>query len=116
MVTVRQVDNPIDSTFEVGFIVDCDATALLGENVEIFFLKKCCVCLLALKISKKKRKCFCTPASFILMFMEGNYAQNFFFPKTHYLISEEKKFFTLPTGQTVVARLTAIRSSGMALV
>ena len=43
MVTVRQVDNPIDSTFEVGFIVDCDATALLGENVEIFVLQKCLV-------------------------------------------------------------------------
>ena len=39
MVTVRQVDNPIDSTFEVGFIVDCDATALLGKNVKFFSFK-----------------------------------------------------------------------------
>ena len=58
MVTLRQVDNPIDSTFEAGFIVDCDATALLGENVEIFFLQKCRVCLLALKISKKDENVF----------------------------------------------------------
>ena len=47
MVTVRQVDNPFESTFKVGFIGDCDATALDGKNVAIFFLQKCHVRLLA---------------------------------------------------------------------
>ena len=37
MVTVRQVDKPIDSTFKADFIGDCDTTALVGENVAIFF-------------------------------------------------------------------------------
>ena len=58
MVTVRQVDNLIDSTFKAGFIGDCDVTVLVGENVAIFFLQKCSVRLRALKISKKDENDF----------------------------------------------------------
>ena len=58
MVTVRQVDNPIDSTFKAGFIGDCDVTVLVGENVAIFFLQKRRVRLLALKNSKTDEKVF----------------------------------------------------------
>ena len=53
MVTVRQVDNPIDSTFKTGFIGDSDATALA-----LVFLQKCRVRLRALKISKKDENVF----------------------------------------------------------
>ena len=50
------------------------------------------------------------------MFVEGNNTHKIFFPKILHLISEEKKFFSLPTEQIAVSRWTAIRSSGMALV
>ena len=37
MVTVRQVGNPIDTTFKAGFIGDCDAMTLVREYVTILF-------------------------------------------------------------------------------
>ena len=61
MVTVRQVDNPIDSTFNAGFIGDCDARALVDKNFTIFFLQKWRVRLLAIKIFKKDENVFALP-------------------------------------------------------